>query len=340
MKPAPRADATRTAASAGPRDASPAGGAGTPAGGAQTRSREWIALPLFAVWWVIAAGWWALAFVGVTPATPAWLARTQYVCFGNLPSGLPDAYGWLRLLLAPLGLLVPLLVVHGGGLRNWLRQGWRAGGSRRAWRVGALGVLMALTLGEGLWVGQRVAAGLALDAARAALPRAAMPFPATYPRLDRPAPAFSLVAQHGQPLTLAALRGQVVYLTFAFGHCNGTCPLTVRSMLLAAQDDQELGARVVIVTLDPWRDRPSALATLARQWELEPVGGYVLSGSVAQVLDVLARYEIPSQRDPNNGDIAHPPLVYVIDRAGRIAYLLNNPGPAWIAAAGRRAASG
>lgn len=305
-----------------------------------TRGREWVAVPLFAAWWAIAAGWWALAFVGVTPATPDWLARTQYVCFGNLSTGLPDTYGWMRLMLAPLGLLVPLTVVHGAGLRGALLRGWRAGSGRRLGLAGVLLLLAGITLGEGLWVGSRIVAGLEIAAARSKLPTAAMPLPAHYPRLDRPAPAFALVAQQEQPLALADLRGQVVYLTFAFGHCNGTCPLTVRSMVLAAQDAPEVGARVVVVTLDPWRDRPSALATLALQWGLEPVGGYVLSGTVAQVLDVLARYAIPTARDPGTGDIAHPPLVYVIDRAGRIAYLLNNPGPDWIAAAGRRAAAG
>jgi cytochrome oxidase Cu insertion factor (SCO1/SenC/PrrC family) len=298
------------------------------------RGPEAAALPLFAAWWAITLGWWALAFLQVTPATPAWLARTQSVCFGNLSNGLPDAYGWTRLLLAPLGMLLPLLVVHGAGIV----RGLRALGRRGAGRL-ALAVLVALPLAEGWWVGGRVQAGLAVELARTTLPRAGEPLPAHYPRLNRPAPDIRLLDQRGAPVALSALRGQVLLLTFAFAHCTATCPLTVRSLVQAAAATGELGARPVVVTLDPWRDTPSALGGVARQWRLPP-DGLVLSGSVAQVLDVLARYELPTQRDERTGDVAHPALVYVIDREGRIAYLLNNPPPDWIVSAARRAAAG
>jgi cytochrome oxidase Cu insertion factor (SCO1/SenC/PrrC family) len=295
---------------------------------------ERVPLLLFVAWLGVTLGWWGLAFVTVSPSTPEWLARTQYVCFGNLADGLPDTYGWARLILAPLGMLAPLLAVHGRGIGQGVRAAWR----RPAGRL-LVCVLVALTLVEGAWVGARIRTGLAIDAERIALPSAPDGLPAAYPRLDRPAPDFRLVDQHGISVALGDLRGQVLYLTFAFAHCNATCPLTVRSMLQAARDSAGIGARPVVVTLDPWRDTPSALPGAAAQWGLEGLGS-VLSGTVPQVLGVLARYELPTQRDPNTGDIAHPALVYVIDRSGRIAYVLNNPPPAWIAEAGRRAAQG
>lgn len=295
---------------------------------------EWLPLLLFAAWWAITLAWWGLAFAAVTPATPPWLARTQFVCFGTLANGLPDSYGWARLALVPLAMLAPLLAVHGRGLARGLAR-LRAGTPGRV----ALVALAALTLLEVGWVGQRVWSGLRSEAARTALPSAPEPLPAHYPRLNRPAPDFRLVDQRGAAVALSDLRGQVVYLTFAFAHCNATCPVTVRSLVLAAQDDPALGARPVVVSLDPWRDTPSALPGAAARWGLEG-SGYLLTGSVAQVLGILARYEFPSARDERTGDLSHPALVYVIDREGRIAYLFNNPPPDWIVAAGRRAAQG
>jgi cytochrome oxidase Cu insertion factor (SCO1/SenC/PrrC family) len=94
----------------------------------------------------------------------------------------------------------------------------------------------------------------------------------------------------------------------------------------------------MIVTLDPWRDTPGALPSLAARWELPP-GGRVLSGTVAQVNAALDGFGVPRRRDLATGDIAHPPLVYVVDPAGTIAYALSNPSPRWIVAAGARAAA-
>lgn len=287
---------------------------------------------LLAGWWLVTLGWWGLAFASVTPATPEWLARTQSVCFGNLADGLPDAYGWMRLILAPLGLLIPLLVVHGAELARGARRAW----AHPAGRV-ALGLLLAVTLAEGAWVGGRIRDGWIVAAAGRTLPSAPGGLPDGYPRLDRPAPDFRLVDQHGAAVGLADLRGRVLYLAFAFAHCSATCPLTVRSLVLAAQRSQAFGARAVVVTLDPWRDTPSALPGVAARWALG-AGDVALSGTVPQVLATLARYEVRGQRDADTGDIAHPALVYVIDREGRIAYLLNNPPPDWIVSAGQRAA--
>lgn len=297
------------------------------------RRPELLPLALFGAWWAITLGWWALAFASVTPATPDWLARTQYVCFGNLANGLPDAYGWTRLILAPTGLLAPLLAVHGRGLGRALRGLW----ARPVGRI-AVALVAVLSLAEGAWVGQRVQAAWAIEAERLAPPGTPQPLPVDYPRQQRAAPAFRLTDQHGQAVSLRDLRGQVVYLTFAFAHCRSTCPLIVRRLVQAAGDAPALGARIVVITLDPWRDTPSALGAAARKWGLAE-GGHLLSGTVPQVLGVLARYEMPAERDERTGDISHPGLVWVIDRAGRIVYLLNNPPRDWIVEAGRRAAA-
>ncbi len=283
-------------------------------------------------WLTITMAWWMLAFTRVAPAAPEWLARTQAVCFGTLANGLPDSYGWMNLIVPPLAMLGSLLTVYWRELTGTLRNLW----SDRLGKV-LLVTLLAAPIFQGGWVADRVWQGLAIEAARITLPERG-DLPAGFPRMDRPAPDFRLVDQHGASVALSDLRGRVVYLTFAFGHCSATCPLVIRSMLTAARRTEGMRPHLLIVTLDPWRDTPGALPTLADKWQLAD-NGQILSGKIPEVVGVLDRYEVFYQRDLNTGDIGHPPLVYVIGPNGRIAYILNNPSPTWIAAAGRRAIS-
>jgi cytochrome oxidase Cu insertion factor (SCO1/SenC/PrrC family) len=77
--------------------------------------------------------------------------------------------------------------------------------------------------------------------------------------------------------------------------------------------------RVVVVTLDPWRDTPSRLPALAKSYALGE-DAFVLSGAVPEVEALLDRWNVARGRDTRTGEIAHPPLVYVLDADGRIAY--------------------
>jgi cytochrome oxidase Cu insertion factor (SCO1/SenC/PrrC family) len=75
----------------------------------------------------------------------------------------------------------------------------------------------------------------------------------------------------------------------------------------------------VVVTLDPWRDTPSRLPSLAEDYERGD-DAFVLSGAVGDVAALLERWNVPHDRDEQTGAISHPPLVYVLDAEGRIAF--------------------
>jgi hypothetical protein len=84
----------------------------------------------FAGWLAVTATWWALAFAPL-PVPDAWLAAARAVCFGTLPNGLPDTWGWMLLVLGPLSMLAFLLAVWGrevGSSGRWLAA-VRAGSS-------------------------------------------------------------------------------------------------------------------------------------------------------------------------------------------------------------------
>ena len=290
---------------------------------------------LFPVWMFLAGigvtlGWWGLAFFPASGgAAPEWLARTQSVCFGTLPNGLPDTYGWLLLVLGPASLILGLLVAFGGEIR---RGFVRLRASTPAMYV--LALLAGTLVWETAWVGTRIHTGLGISGQSFESAETG-PLPEHYPRGERPAPALGLIDQSGQEVSLASLRGSTVLMTFAFAHCQTVCPVIVNETVEAAGLLASERVRTVIITLDPWRDTPGALPGLAEKWKL-PKTAHLLSGEVPAVTAALDRYQVPWKRDEKTGDVSHPGLIYVIDPDGRIAYTFNNPPSGWLVDAVRR----
>jgi cytochrome oxidase Cu insertion factor (SCO1/SenC/PrrC family) len=262
---------------------------------------------------VITAAWWALALWPVS-AAPAWLERTRYVCFGVTESGLPDGGGWIGLVAGPLGMLTILAFGWQGGLVRLLERARRSRAIGATFAALALGCMVLVT-GAAVRVQQARVAPAWLEEDRS-IP------PSTYPRLDRTPPALALTSQHGDVIDLAQFRGRPVIVTFAYAHCTTICPVIVTHALraqeqLAGSDDAPVA---LVVTLDPWRDPPSRLPAMATGWGFPERDAYVLSGSVADVEATLDAWDVPRTRDENTGEVTHPSLLYVIDRAGRIAY--------------------
>lgn len=262
---------------------------------------------------VITAAWWALALWPADGA-PAWLERTRYVCFGVAENGLPDTGGWIGLIAGPLGMLAILLVGWSSGMRGLLRRMRSSRPVAATLATLAIGVMVMVT-----GAAVRVQQALAVPGWEDIDDRVP---PATYPRLDREAPPLVLVGQHGAAVDLQSLRGRPVLVTFAYAHCTTVCPVVVKHVL----DAQGMlrGTRhepaALVVTLDPWRDPPSRLPGMARQWGVPDDGAWILSGAVEQVEAVLDAWQVPRSRDLRTGEVTHPSLVYVIGRDGRIAY--------------------
>lgn len=280
----------------------------------QLALRHWASLAALAAILLVTAAWWALALWPLPGDAPVWIARTRSVCFGTAATGLPDAAGWMLLLGQPLMMGLMLTAVSGGPT---LREGLAGVARTRAGRLG-LRAVVALGAVSLLAAGGRVVHGYGLIGPAAATPSVTV-LPANYARLDRPAPALALVDQHGDPVTLARFRGRPLLVTFAYAHCATVCPVLVREVLRARHLLGPTGPAVLVITVDPWRDVPSRLPAIAAQWQL-PEHGWVASGDTASVLATLDRWNVPHIRDSRTGEIAHPNLVYVVDRVGRIAY--------------------
>lgn len=281
-------------------------GPGVPDAGPPAERDEATALAALAFLLTVTVAWWWMALAPVGASAPGWVETVRAVCFGAHEDGLPDAGGWILLIGEPIGMVAALVAGWGRPLRRALRR-LGAGAPGRA-ALGAIALALLAGLGA---AGSRVA-----DARGGgdALPDGALR--RSHPVLS-PVPPLSLVDQLGDTLTLARLRGRPVLLTFAYGHCETVCPVLVRNALEAQRRLDGLPA-LVVVTLDPWRDTPARLPSLARDWGIG-ARGYVIGGEAPDVARVLAAWGVRASRDPETGEITHLPLTFVIDPDGRSA---------------------
>lgn len=284
-------------------------------------SRAWGAVAALAAIVAITASWWALALWPVGSEAPDWFLRTRDVCFGSRADSLPTAAGWLVLVGQPIGMLGLLATVWGTELRAGMSLAM-------ARATGQLTVGLTLAL---------VVAGLGATAVRvrtASVDRFAAgttEMAAQLTRVNDVAPPLRLTDQSGQQITLESFHGRPVIVTFAFAHCETVCPAIVSNVLEARRSIEGDAPPVLIVTLDPWRDTPSRLPSIAGAWRLAP-GAHVLSGPPDEVERALNAWRIPRTRNQKTGDILHPSIVYIVNADGRIAYVVNGSAEAISAA--------
>jgi protein SCO1/2 len=133
------------------------------------------------------------------------------------------------------------------------------------------------------------------------------------------APDFTLTSDLGAPWELAQ-QHSIVVLTFGFAHCADTCPALLARLSRIATDTVRTHGkpvRVAMVTVDPERDRPTALHAFVSRF----AGVTGLTGTQVQIDAVETAYHVWAQRLPlkhGEYDYAHATAVYVLDSNGRI----------------------
>lgn len=131
----------------------------------------------------------------------------------------------------------------------------------------------------------------------------------------KPAQRFTLTDQNGQAYTLGEERGQAVALYFGFSHCKDVCPQTLallgKARAQARLTPDEL--RIVMVTVDPKRDTPAALAAFVKRIGVQATA---LTGTSSQLRPVYKAYGVDVE--PQKSDIGHTDMIYIIDANGRL----------------------
>jgi cytochrome oxidase Cu insertion factor (SCO1/SenC/PrrC family) len=193
---------------------------------------------------------------------------------------------------------------------------------RVPFRRAALVVLLATAIGVGAGVAlHQLTAHRTPRAAAATLP--AFHGQAAWAAGERAAPTFTLRDQSGVPVSLSALRGRPVLLTFLNSQCKEQCPLQGRELasiltrLPAAQRPA-----LVIVSVNPKGDTPAGIRHATRTWGLAGQWAWHwLNGTQRQLASIWHAYGVAVT--PASGDVAHSLVIYLIDPDGyeRTAYL-------------------
>ncbi len=149
------------------------------------------------IWILGTLFWWGLAFYPTASTPPEWLTVARNVCFGAQNGGLPNAGGWIVLILGPISFLIV-------GFVAWPRELGTA--FLKTWSVGAgrilTGLILAAVMIEAYWVKNKITMAAQIEAFDYANPSKES-LPGHYPRTNTPVADFTLVDQSGQPFRLA-----------------------------------------------------------------------------------------------------------------------------------------
>lgn len=126
---------------------------------------------------------------------------------------------------------------------------------------------------------------------------------------------------------LSDMRGKVVLLYFGYSHCPDVCPATLNvmaaAMRLLHQDEQEQ-VQGLFVSLDPYRDTPEKLQQYVQFFGAKIIG----ATATRAVLDGIAAqwrfsYHVPEHPKSAFYVVSHPNFLYVVNRKGELAALLD-----------------
>lgn len=139
------------------------------------------------------------------------------------------------------------------------------------------------------------------------------------------APDFRLRDERGRTVTMRALRGKTVLVTFLYSTCEDTCPLTAQQ-IRGALDDLDANERpeVIAISVDPRGDTPLHVKRFLVKQGLAGRMRY-LTGTRAQLEPVWRGYGVR----PQGEGFEHTAATVIVDGDGRqrLGYLTEHLTP-------------
>jgi protein SCO1/2 len=182
-------------------------------------------------------------------------------------------------------------------------------------------IIIALVLGIA------IAAGFALSLRDAREPVVSLT--ATVLPAGNELPDFALLDQYGAAVGRSVFEGQWDVVFFGFTNCPDICPTT---MTVLGQARRELDARgqnplprIVLVSVDPERDTPEAMARYVAYFGDDNLG---LTGEFAEIRKLTDALGVFFQKAGAGGEaygVDHSTVVLVIDPEGRLKALFSAP---------------
>jgi protein SCO1/2 len=143
----------------------------------------------------------------------------------------------------------------------------------------------------------------------------------------------ALTDQAGRSVHLDVYRGHPVLVSMFYSSCPATCPLIIDTLRATERDlstDQRQGLRVLLISIDPQRDTPAALAELGRVRHIDTTRWTLVRADEATIRDIAAMLDVQYRRLPN-GDFNHSTRIVLLSPEGEIrasTSSLGHPDPA------------
>ena len=134
--------------------------------------------------------------------------------------------------------------------------------------------------------------------------------------------------QQGEVVQLRDLQGRPVLMAMVYTNCMYACPIIVHDMKRIHKfmpPELAEDVRFVLVSLDPERDGPEALAKFARSYGLDSDRWTLLQGDPGDVR-MLATVLGVKYRKEADGHYSHTNLVAALNPAGELLHREINPG--------------
>jgi len=129
-----------------------------------------------------------------------------------------------------------------------------------------------------------------------------------------------LVDQAGQARGLDVHRGAPVLVTMFYGSCQATCPLiidTLRSTERGLPPEQRAKLRVLMISFDPERDTPAALAEIAAVRHLDTTRWTLATTDADTVREIAALLDVQYRKLPS-GEFSHSAVITLLSPRGEI----------------------
>ncbi len=129
-----------------------------------------------------------------------------------------------------------------------------------------------------------------------------------------------LRGQDAREIGLDVYRGHPVMITMFYGSCPMACPLIIDTMRAIERDldaRQRADLRVLMVSIDPRRDTPRALAELAKTRRIDTTRWTLAQADEATVRKLAATLGIQYRELPS-GEFSHASIITVLDGRGEL----------------------
>ncbi len=129
-----------------------------------------------------------------------------------------------------------------------------------------------------------------------------------------------LRSQDGRAIGLDVFRGRPVLITMFYGSCPMACPLIIDTLRAVERDlgaQQRADLRVLMISIDPERDTPQALAELAKTRRIDTARWTLAQADEADVRKIAATLGIQYRELPG-GEFSHASIITMLNEKGEI----------------------